>query len=259
MIHRAYLKANAIRASRFVLGYEMPRLLNRLAAYTGRRMRSIVWRATYAHCVGHGLFLRVDLVRSMPFPHGSILEDMFYGFLLNSTHEPVVPLAVLDRAEVPSRVTTIFFQMSRWFLGPLRTSIYRTYAMRHGLIKARAEAAALVAAGWFYAVKWLMTAPLICASLSAFAWGTVPVMLAAGAFILACEATVVATVGIHNRALASMGPPYNRTPIRRADLGAILAVYPAMLIFHSFPAYHCILDLMTTGGRGNRARKTERP
>jgi len=257
-VKRPFLKANAIRATRFVLGYEIPRLRRRLCFYRGDS--SLIGRLTYAHCVGHGLFLRLDLLQSLRFPRGSILEDMFYGFLLNCAYEPVIPLPLLDYAEVPSSVTAIFFQMSRWFLGPSRTLSYYHYAQKSHLVREQQEAYALVVSGWWYSARWLFTSPFILSALAICVFNDIVLLkFAAGAFILMYETSVMATISVHNRMLRSTDPDDKKASIRIPELWLIMAMYPAVLIFHSFPAYHCLMDAVFRGGRGSRKLKTERP
>lgn len=157
----AIADSGALRANRFVLGYEIPRLLNRtdIAAAWKRRLSGFV----YTHVTGHGLCARLSLLRDLPFPARSPLEDMHYSFLLGSRNILMVPLASLDCAEVPDSFLVQFQQLARWFYGPGRFLRYlNDPAARPGW---RSRFLAVSAAG--ISVEWLSCAimPLLLAAL----------------------------------------------------------------------------------------------
>jgi hypothetical protein len=106
----------ALRANRFVSGFEIPRLLNRSTA-VGRLKRRLC-SGVYAHVTGHGLCVRLSLLLDLPFPTRSPLEDMQYSFYLGSRNLAMVPVANLDCAEVPRTVSGQVDQAARWFFGP---------------------------------------------------------------------------------------------------------------------------------------------
>ncbi len=270
---RLFLKANAVRANRFVFAYEIPRLLNRLAYYRGGPVIArAVGMVTYAHCVGHGIFVRADLARRLPFPPYSVLEDMFYGFLLNYVREPVVPIPILDHAGVPARVPTLFFQMSRWFLGPSRSLSYYRYA-RQALPERKPGPRewVLILAGWWYSLNWALTTPVVFGNMVSVVLGLRrwwyggkyllerDMSFASGAFIIMYLATVAAMLLVHNSALrwAGVHDLGDRIPLGQAC--CILLIYPLVLLFHSLPAYHCLYNRLLPGHLGIRVGKTEAP
>jgi cellulose synthase/poly-beta-1,6-N-acetylglucosamine synthase-like glycosyltransferase len=122
-LQRAVADAGALRANRFVLAYELPRLLNRSGAVGAvkRRLSSYV----YSHVTGHGLLVRLSLLRDIPFPDGSPLEDMHYSFILNSRNAVMRPVPSLDVADVPASLSVQVDQAARWFYGPGRFRRYR--------------------------------------------------------------------------------------------------------------------------------------
>jgi cellulose synthase/poly-beta-1,6-N-acetylglucosamine synthase-like glycosyltransferase len=120
----------ALRANRFVLSYEIPRLLNRRPDAT--LWRKIASKVTYGHVTGHGLGLRLDWLLRCPMPSNTIMEDMWYGFSLAAHNVHVVPVKVLDVSDVPSSIALQFRQAERWFMGPSRALLYRRHAMRIG-------------------------------------------------------------------------------------------------------------------------------
>ncbi|NRQ37977.1 hypothetical protein HII36_40030 [Nonomuraea sp. NN258] len=173
-LSRALCDGGALRANRFVTGYELPRLLNRTGAVgpLKRMLSSFV----YAHVTTHGVCLRLSLVRQLPFPARSPLEDMHYSFYLGSRDMPMVALRSLDRAEVPDTVSAQIEQASRWFVGPARFARYlKDPATRSGW---RARLLALSAFG--SAVEWLGCAVVPPAVLVILTFGeAVPRIIAA--------------------------------------------------------------------------------
>jgi hypothetical protein len=103
--------AGALHANRFVLGYEIPRLLNR--SDQAGAVRRALCSGVYAHVTGHGLCVRLSLLQKLPFPGRSPLEDMHYSFILGSRAVPMVAVRSLDTAEVPGTVTTQVRQAAR--------------------------------------------------------------------------------------------------------------------------------------------------
>src|SRR5204863_9198143 len=83
----------ALRANRFVLGFEIPRLVNRSAAVS--RLKRWLCSYVYAHVTGHGLCVRLSLLLALPFPARSPLEDMHYSFYLGSRNLPMVAIPSL--------------------------------------------------------------------------------------------------------------------------------------------------------------------
>lgn len=116
-------KAGTLRANRFVLSYELPRLLAQ--KHKGQGLLNFVRSCVYWHVTGHGLCIRLSFLDSLRFPPGSPLEDMHYSFILAGRNERVIPLDSLDCVEVPANLKNEFNQLSRWFYGPSRFLMYR--------------------------------------------------------------------------------------------------------------------------------------
>jgi hypothetical protein len=160
----------ALRANRFVLGFELPRLLNRTGS-AGRWKRR-VGSYVYAHVTGHGLCIRLSALRQVPLPARSPLEDMHYSFILCSRNAPMIPISSLDRAEVPDTPARHVQQAARWFFGPARALRYlRDPATRRGL-----RAWLLAASALGSAAEWIGCA-LVPPLLLVAAWYTYPLGL----------------------------------------------------------------------------------
>jgi cellulose synthase/poly-beta-1,6-N-acetylglucosamine synthase-like glycosyltransferase len=183
----AVCEAGALRANRFVLGYEIPRLLNRseLASAVKRALCS----GAYAHVTGHGLCARLSLLQELPFPARSPLEDMHYSFILGSRALPMVAVPSLDTAEVPGTMTSQVRQAARWFFGPARFARYlKDPATRPGW---RARMMAISAFG--SAAEWigcLIVPALICVLI---ATASPAVRITAACFAAVCLMQAVLT------------------------------------------------------------------
>jgi len=198
----------ALRANRFVAGFELPRLRNRSSAVSERRRK--VCSGVYAHITGHGLCIRLALVLDLPFPSKSPLEDMQYSFYLGSRDVAMVAVPSLDEAEVPSSICGHVDQAARWFFGPARFARYlRDPQTQPGL---RSKIMALSALG--SALEWIGCAvvPPLIVALMILASG--PLKLAAGAIIavyaiqlLVTDSALGAPASLPIRMIRIMGCP----------------------------------------------------
>jgi hypothetical protein len=122
-----YLQANATLQSRWTLAHEMPRFFRQ--SYFLRRWGK---RIFLSHCVGHGLFLRGDLIESVrKMPTGTVTEDLFFGYILSLLGEPIQPVPVMEMAESPSTLKEALKQKYVWFFGPLDHFHYARYFAAH--------------------------------------------------------------------------------------------------------------------------------
>ncbi len=138
-LSRAICDGGALRANRFVVGFELPRLINRTCAVGAIKRNTCSY--VYAHVTTHGLCVRLALLLDLPFPARSPLEDMHYSFYLGSRNLPMVAVASLDCSEVPDSVLGQVQQAARWFYGPGRFLRYlKDPATQHGW-RARVQAA----------------------------------------------------------------------------------------------------------------------
>lgn len=229
-------EASALRANRFVLGFEIPRLAGRSAQRPAKRAAASL---VYAHVTGHGLCVRLSLLQRLPFPARSPLEDMHYSFILNSRGMPAIPVASLDEADVPDTIGGIVGQAARWFAGPARISRYlndpatcrnwRTWFLAGS------------AAG--SAVEWLGCAIVPALIVVLVALGSAPIRIAAAAYAGICAVQVVLTE-------ARLGAP---APFRRHL--ARIAAFPLACTLHGIGGFAGAARL--PGGRAG-AGKTER-
>lgn len=204
----------ALRANRFVTGFEIPRLRNRTGAVSPIKR----WACSfvYAHVTGHGLCVRLSLLRDLPLPAGSPLEDMHWSFRLGTRNLPIVAVPSLDVAEVPDHPVEQVRQADRWFFGPGRALRYlgdpETQRGRRAWI--------LAASALGSATEWLACAVLPAATVLAMAWAT-------GALRVAAVAVTVLYVGQLAITEATVGAP---DPVGRR-LARIIACPVATTLF----------------------------
>lgn len=179
--------AGALRANRFVLGFEIPRLINRSARVSG--VKRVLCSGVYAHVTGHGLCIRLSLLEKLPFPARSPLEDMHYSFILGSRGLPMVAVPSLDAAEVPGTVAAQVQQAARWFFGPARFARYLDDPATSPGWRARLMAASAFGS----AAEWVGCAiiPSLICKLIAFA--TPAVRIIAASYAAICFAQIVLT------------------------------------------------------------------
>jgi len=233
----AVCDAGALRANRFVLGFEIPRLLNRSPHASA--IKRVLCAGVYAHVTGHGLCVRLSLLQRLPFPARSPLEDMHYSFILGSRGLPMVPVPSLDATEVPSTVTAQFQQAARWFFGPARVARYLADPATHPGWRATTMAASALGS----AAEWIGCAVVPALACVLIATGSRSVRTAAVLFVTVCGVQVV----LVERWLGAPG--------RLEDRLSRVVCFPLACAVHGVGGAAGAVRLMT-GGSG--AGKTER-
>jgi hypothetical protein len=70
-----------------------------------------------AHCVGHGLMIRADLLAGLGgLPESSGNEDLALGYLACAAGVPIDPLPLLEEAGMPLTLGSWLSQARQWFL-----------------------------------------------------------------------------------------------------------------------------------------------
>lgn len=155
---KLFLKAAAVEQTRFTLAHEIPRIRREYKFCTASR--GLLNSVTYAHCAGHGLFIRASYLEQIKLPSNYYPEDMFYGFIASSLREPILPLPVLDNSEMPILIRDLFLQRASWFLGPFLGQRYRRYVKsKYSDVykKNRLRIWAISIYATYLGVKWLLT------------------------------------------------------------------------------------------------------
>jgi hypothetical protein len=120
---KKYLMANAVLHSRWTLAHEIPRLLRQSFFINHFKKRFFL-----SHCVGHGLFLRLDFLKKIKaMPTITMTEDLFFGYILSSLGEAINPVPVLEKAEAPATFMSALKQKYVWFFGPMDHLSYENF------------------------------------------------------------------------------------------------------------------------------------
>lgn len=236
-LRAAVCDAGALRANRFVLGFELPRLLNRSGQVSA--LKRALCSGVYAHVTSHGLCVRLSLLDRLPFPARSPLEDMHYSFILGSRGLPMVPVPSLDSAEVPGSVTAQVQQAARWFFGPARFGRY----LKDPAARAGWPATVMAASAAGSAAEWAGCAVVPAVVCVLIAAGTPPVRVTAGCYAAVCAVQVILTEAW----LGAPGPPGARL--------ARVAAFPLALGVHGTGGFLGWARLL---GGASGAGKTER-
>lgn len=236
-----FLRAAAVRANRFVFGYEIPRLIMKrfmLKNFILKFLSNLV----FAHCVGHGMFVRLHFFNKNPLPKNEIMEDMFYGFFLNSLHEPVARIEEFDYSEVPDSISSLFNQMARWFLGPSRFYHYLKYCLREYNIK-KINLLMLSLSCLFITTLWLSTSFIFLFIVLFFMYSQFDSIFSIllSIFSIAYFFTVFLTVQLEETALNSNVNNFYKKFINRISL---VLIYPCIILFHSLPAFYAVFDVL---------------
>lgn len=249
------LQANAVLQTRWTLAHEIPRLLRQTFLLTRFKTRQFL-----THCVGHGLFLRRDIVRELRgMPTGTMTEDLSFGFILSLLGEPIRPIPVLESAEMPNSIVGALRQKYVWFFGPMDHVAYARSFLKH-----YAERASRWLVGWFViqgllpALAWLVagwillyiiTFPIFTGSISYYVlgWGN-------ALFYLFTFFLTTLNIGFLNRL------SFRKESINFGEaLGALLFIFP-MILLHSLPPLVSVLAKVQFAltGRDPVKPKTER-
>lgn len=184
---RSVCDGGALRANRFVLGFEIPRLINRTSKVG--LLKRAACSYVYSHVTGHGLCVRLSFLLDHPLPVRSPLEDMQYSFHLGSRNIPMVPVASLDHAAVPDTISAQIEQASRWFFGPARAMRYLREPATQSGARARLQAASALGS----AAEWLGCAVAPPTVLAWMCTATGPLQIAAFGVALTYLAQLIAT------------------------------------------------------------------
>jgi cellulose synthase/poly-beta-1,6-N-acetylglucosamine synthase-like glycosyltransferase len=256
-IRTAFLQAQAVLQTRFTLGYEVPRFMNQLSFYNKRlNWRALLGSITYAHCVGHGLFVRASFLQEVSFPNEA-MEDMFYGFVLNCLNEPITPIPVLTNSEMPAQLKTLFYQRSRWFLGPARFKAYFSYVRAHFTHRSSLMRCIVIALFCFHnMINWALTSLIFLGIMGGLIYGVTVLLwgmadeyqailfLLSALFLLLYLGSVAFLIQNFTLSVKLADPAKQAKPIPLNRHLRMLLVFPLVLLFHSFPAYYCLYDMV---------------
>ena len=230
LIAGALLQANAILQTRWTLVHEIPRVLRQSFA-----LRHWHKRIFLSHCVGHGLFLRKDLLREIQsIPAKTMTEDLFLGFILSLRGEPIQAVPVLESADMPRSIVAAMRQKYVWYFGPFDHVVYAKHVIRDRLcrapdwltyvfaIKGLVPALAWLLSGWM--ILYVLVYPLVTQQSLALALSVGVLGMYVSTFVL--------TAGMHVWLKKLTGQQVDVCP--KGRIWALFWLVP-MLVIHGIP------------------------
>lgn len=113
------LLANAYWQCRWSLGFEF----YRAHVAQSRHTLQLLLRP-FSYCIGHGIFMTTNLIKSIRFSEATVNEDAILGLELTRNNVALSPVPFFDIADSPDSVKSIFVQKSVWFQGPYQSMLY---------------------------------------------------------------------------------------------------------------------------------------
>lgn len=111
------MKAAALFQTKWTLTHELSRLRKQSITinYKTDNLLLKIFNTNLSHCVGHGLFVRLDLLAKEYLPTETINEDLPFGFYQCCKKEPILPFPVLENSDVPLSLKSLINQKKVWF------------------------------------------------------------------------------------------------------------------------------------------------
>ncbi|MCE8456633.1 glycosyltransferase family 2 protein, partial [Rhodovulum sulfidophilum] len=243
-------KANALYQSFWTLSHEIPRLLNQSQGSEFKQ------RYANAHCVGHGLFISIELFEELGgLPEDTLTEDLFLGFKVRASGTSISPVPYLEYADAPSNFRSAFRQKRVWFWGPMLYPYYLLQVLRTGKLSPQdiARASAIALQGWLSSWRWLAAGPVVLFSLAgivfaASSFGMLVAFLAVAGFALSAPLCVLYAAHFD---LRSRDLHY-----RWSDIAAIALSSIPQIIAHSAAGFLALREGLFWAVTGRLPRKT---
>lgn len=224
------LQANAILQTRWTLAHEIPRILRQ-----GYALRTWHRRLFLSHCVGHGLFLRKDVMRELRrLPTETLTEDLFVGFVLSLLGEPIQLVPVFESADMPYSLKSALLQKYVWFYGPMEHITYARIFLKGNpdrapwwLVSWFAIKGLLPAAAWLLS-GWMVLFVIGFAVFSGMAW---PIAFSVGALLM-----YLSTFALTIRRYALLNEMAGENQTLRTNEGIIVFLFLIpIFVLHSLP------------------------
>lgn len=234
-----FLQASAILQTRWTFAHEYARLLRQSISKF-----KFFKKFANAHVVGHGLIIELKTIKEVGgFPTENITEDLFLGYLLKSKGYSIYPLPLLELAESPTTIKSIWKQKYVWFWGPMEYWSYFRYVLNNvKTLKITNMKALFIFAlqGLVSALAWLSSAPIVLICLIS------PISTSNLVIILFCYVSIfiygpLQYFIIYNNfpLFFELGGEKYTKPNLLSKIGISLFSIPAIL-FHSIPPYFSI-------------------
>ncbi len=143
---KSFLQAVALLQTRWTLSHEIPRILTQFNSKIGNFLEG-------SHVVGHGLLIRLDVLNEVGnFPTKYLNEDLPLGYLVRLHGEKIYPFPILEYADSPTTIKSMFNQYKVWFYGVFSYPQY----MYDAIVKLKLPVLKALIWGLKYCVRALM-------------------------------------------------------------------------------------------------------
>ncbi len=153
-----FLKAAALFQSKWILIHEISRLREQSTQQfeKDKKFFNTILKTKVSHCIGHGLFLKLEYALATPFPTNTVIEDIPYGFIACCKRERINPIPLLEDSESPETVKSLFNQKKMWFTGYLDYFRIRKEIINKGVYFSKLEVNILAFKAVFTGVIWFL-------------------------------------------------------------------------------------------------------
>jgi len=235
---KTFLKSSAVLQTRWTFAHEVARFLRQSGE------NKFLCRYSNAHCVGHGLFIRLNTIEKIGgFPENTINEDSILGYFFRIKGIKINPLLYLEMADAPITIKGLWSQKYVWFWGPLRYPEYYKIACENFSLCVREKIIAIIlsAQGILSAFAWLFSGPivllaLICALITNNS--LTRIALITGLIIYGPLQFVIVSKNIE---LFVRCTGYNIKRMKPKEIVGISLMSIPAIIFHSIPPYFTLV------------------
>jgi len=261
-IHGYILKAAGLFQTKWTLAKELTRF--RSQSKNVIRVKdtflSKLINTKISHCVGHGLFVRFNVLSREYLPTETINEDLPFGYYQCCKGEPILPLPVLENSEMPDTFKSLMNQKQIWFTPYLQYLSCRKRVLTNKKYRSRLEVDILTSQAITTGVVWLIqSAVLFIPLLIGVIFLNLPIILL---WIVSILIYWFIPIGVIYRNLDELEEIAGRSLSKINFVDYVFSSLTGLFILatHSFGPILCVRDFAYLGlfGKAITKAKTER-
>lgn len=152
------LRAASLFQTKWTLVHELHRLRtqSKNVLLPHKNIIDVLFRTKLAHCVGHGLFVTIDLLSRNPLPTETVNEDLPFGYYQCCKGEPILPVPILENSESPETIKSLLNQKKVWFWPYLEYLKCRRLVFKRGDYRSKLEVNLLTYQAILTGLIWLL-------------------------------------------------------------------------------------------------------
>ncbi len=157
------LRAAAVFQTKWTLIHELSRFRkqSQKSINKNKNLLSELFDTQLSHCVGHGLFVRLDLLSKEFLPTETLNEDLPFGYYQCCKREPILPFYMLENSEVPSSFGSLINQKRVWFFPYLEYTKCQKRVIKLKRYKSLLEVYLLTLQGQITGFIWLLQSAIL--------------------------------------------------------------------------------------------------